>query len=131
MRRSGHDRLDDPSRQLGLHPVVDVRASDELSNRWVAGHAALLRAARPTEVHLVLPASLEGAVQTRHARFFAPLGVSRLLLTRLDEALGFGVVLNVVERLNCRLSYWTTGQRVPSDIEEACGERVAELVLSA
>lgn len=92
--------------------------------------AALLRAARPTEVHLVLPASLDGAVQSRFAQLFAPLGVSRLLLTRLDEALGFGVVLNVVERLGCRLSYWTTGQRVPSDIEVACGERVAELVLS-
>jgi flagellar biosynthesis protein FlhF len=92
--------------------------------------AALLRAARPTEVHLVLPASLDGPVQSRLAQLFAPLGVSRLLLTRLDEALGFGVVLNVVERLGCRLSYWTTGQRVPNDIEVACGERVAELVLA-
>lgn len=93
--------------------------------------AALLRAARPTEVHLVLPASMHGPVQSRFAQLFAPLGVSRLLLTRLDEALGFGVVLNVVERLGCQLSYWTTGQRVPSDIEVACGERVAELVLSS
>lgn len=92
--------------------------------------ATLLRAARPDEIHLVLPASLDRVVQARVAQGFAPLGVSRVLLTRLDEVIGLGVILNVVERLSLRVSYLTAGQNVPNDIEEACGPRVAELLLS-
>jgi flagellar biosynthesis protein FlhF len=92
--------------------------------------ATLLRAARTDEIHLVLPASLSPEVQARVAQGFAPLGASRAVLTRLDDAIGFGVVLNVTQRLNLRVSYLTTGQNVPDDLEEACGRRVAELVLA-
>jgi len=92
--------------------------------------ATLLRAARPDETHLVVPASLAPEVQVRVAQSFAPLGVARAVLTRLDDAVGFGVVLNVVQRLNLGVSYLTTGQNVPNDIEEACSTRVAELLLA-
>jgi flagellar biosynthesis protein FlhF len=90
--------------------------------------ALLLRAARPDETHLVLPASLTPAVQVRVAQSFGPLGIARVVLTRLDEAIGFGVILNVAERLNLNVSYVTTGQNVPRDIEEVGGRRVAELL---
>jgi len=93
--------------------------------------ATLLRAARPDEKHLVLPASLTPDVQARVAGSFAPLGISRAVLTRLDDAVGLGVILNVTQRLNLGLSYVTTGQNVPNDIEEACGRRVAALLLAA
>ena len=90
--------------------------------------AALLRAARPDETHLVLPACLTPSVLTRMAQGFAALTPASLMLTRLDDAVGFGIILNAIDRLKLRLSYLTTGQNVPEDIEEACGQRVAELV---
>jgi flagellar biosynthesis protein FlhF len=93
--------------------------------------AALLRAARPDEVHLTLPASLSARVQQQAAQTFAPLGVSRLVLTRLDEAVGLGAVLNVIDRLSIGVSYLAGGQRVPTDLEEAQRERLAELVLAS
>jgi flagellar biosynthesis protein FlhF len=92
--------------------------------------AALLRAVRPQEVHLVLPASATTAVQQRAAQLFAPLGVSRVVLTRLDEAVGLGVVLGALGKMGWPLSYLTDGQNVPKDIEKACGRRVAEIVLA-
>ena len=52
-----------------------------------------------------------------------------MVLTRLDEAVGFGVVLNAMDRLKGALSYMTAEQKVPHDIEEACSRRVAELIL--
>lgn len=91
--------------------------------------AALLRAARADEVHLVLPASTAVRAQVRIAAAFAPLGASRVVLTRLDEAVGFGVVLNAMDKVSGALSYVTAGQKVPQDIEEACSRRVAELIL--
>jgi flagellar biosynthesis protein FlhF len=93
--------------------------------------AALLRAAHPTEIHLVLPASLTPEIQERTARAFAPLGVTRIILTRLDEVIGCGVVLNVMQRLNIALSHVTTGQNVPDDLEIACKSRLAELICPA
>jgi len=93
--------------------------------------ATLLRAARPEETHLVLPASLAPPVLSRMAQGFAPLGPTKVVLTRLDDVVGLGVILNVVQRLNLGLSYLTNGQNVPHDIEEACSPRLVELVCGA
>ncbi len=90
--------------------------------------AAVLRAARPDEVHLVLPASMTSRVQARMAQRFGPLGVSRVVLTHLDEAVGLGVILNTIERLEWGLSYLADGESVPNNIEEACAERMAALI---
>ncbi len=90
--------------------------------------AAVLRAARPHEVHLVLAVSMIPSVQIRMARRFGPLGVSKVVLTRLDEAVGLGVILNVIEKLEWGLSYVTNGETVPNNIEEACAERMAALI---
>jgi flagellar biosynthesis protein FlhF len=92
--------------------------------------AALLGVLHLHEVHLTLPASLTPAVQASHAALFGPLGVSHLVLTRLDEAVGIGVILNAVERLGWAVSYLTDGQVVPNDIREACGRSIAELILA-
>jgi flagellar biosynthesis protein FlhF len=92
--------------------------------------AALLRAVRPHEVHLVLPAAYSPAAQERAAALFAPLGVTRVVLTHVDEAVGCGVVLSALQRAGWGLSYVSDGQRVPTDLHEACGSRLAELLLA-
>lgn len=88
----------------------------------------LLGSVEDVEVQVVLPASLVPRVQRRLARVFAVLDVSRVVLTRLDEVVGMGVVLNAMERIDLELSYLTSGQNVPQDIEEACSLRMAELI---
>jgi flagellar biosynthesis protein FlhF len=47
----------------------------------------------------------------------------------LDEAAHIGVVLNVARKLGKSLSYVTTGQDVPDDIEVGRGRRLAQLIL--
>ena len=93
--------------------------------------AALLRAARPDELHLALSASLAQKVQEETIRTFSPLGPTRLLLTRLDEAVGLGAILGVIRRVDWQMSYLTSGQRVPSDIEEFRHERLAEMIVAS
>ena len=51
------------------------------------------------------------------------------IFTKIDEAAHVGVVFNVVRKLNKNLSYITTGQDVPDDIEVGKGKRLAELIL--
>ncbi len=89
----------------------------------------LLAVADVHESHLVLPASMSAAAQNKIAGVFAPFGASRVVLTKLDEAVGFGVMLHVFDHLRLDLSYITVGQNVPRDIIPACSRRIAELVL--
>ncbi|UCG31845.1 MAG: hypothetical protein JSU68_09280, partial [Phycisphaerales bacterium] len=62
------------------------------------------------------------------AERFCRLGVDRIIFTKLDEAVGFGVILNVLKRVNRKLSYLTDGQEVPDNIEVGRPEHVAELI---
>jgi flagellar biosynthesis protein FlhF len=76
----------------------------------------LLEVAEPDEIHLVLASTCARAVIARTMERFAPLGVNRVVLTKLDEAVGFGVVLDCLRSTAIQLSYVTTGRRVPDDI---------------
>ena len=89
----------------------------------------LLEEAQVDEVHLVLSlvASLK-SLQTTAAQF-TQAGATSLVLTKLDEALGMGALASVARRIPLPISYLTTGQDVPNDIEPASARRVARLVL--
>jgi flagellar biosynthesis protein FlhF len=82
------------------------------------------------EVHLVLSCTAHPSQVLEVAEKFAALSINRVVFTKLDEAIGLGVILNVIRRLNLRLSYLTTGQDVPDDIEVGHCRRIAELILA-
>ncbi len=88
-----------------------------------------LAAARPHEVHLVLSSTSSERVLLREAEAFAGAGADRIVLTKLDEAVSFGVLINVMQSVGKRLSFITTGQEVPDQIEPGRPHRLAELVL--
>ncbi|MHC4415043.1 MAG: flagellar biosynthesis protein FlhF [Planctomycetota bacterium] len=90
-----------------------------------------LTAADPHEVHLVLSSTASERVLLREAEAFAVLGVDRIVLTKLDEAVSFGVLINVMQKVGKQLSFITTGQEVPDHIEAGEPRRLAELVLGA
>ena len=88
-----------------------------------------LTAANPHEVHLVLSSTAHHSHMLSAAEKFKTLGVDRVIFTKLDEAISFGVVLSVIRKLDASLSYITTGQNVPDDIEVGNGQRLAKLLL--
>jgi flagellar biosynthesis protein FlhF len=89
----------------------------------------LLSAIEPDEVHLVLSSTnSEDSINLAVSRF-SEVRVDKIIFTKLDEAAHVGVVLNVVRKVNKSLSYITTGQDVPDDIEVGRGRRLAQLIL--
>src|SRR5436190_7611505 len=89
----------------------------------------LLATVEPDEVHLVLSStSSESCIELAATRF-AEVRVDKVIFTKVDEAAHVGVVFNVVRKLNKNLSYITTGQDVPDDIEVGRGCRLAQLIL--
>ncbi len=90
---------------------------------------SLLAEAQVDEVHLVL--SLTAGVSSLKATVekFSSANTTALILTKLDEAAGMGSLLTAARKLPLPVSYLTTGQDVPDDIEAANACRMARLVL--
>ena len=89
-----------------------------------------LAAAQPDETHLVLSSTSNPSAIKSAIKRFAPLGVNRLILTKLDEAVSFGIILEIVRQVNASLSYVTTGQDVPDDIEVGSARRLAQWIVN-
>ena len=89
----------------------------------------ILSAVEPDEVHLVLAATAsERCLELAMSRF-SDVRADKIIFTKLDEAAHVGVLLNVVRKVNKSVSYITTGQDVPDDIEVGRGRRLAQLIL--
>ncbi|MEO1995355.1 MAG: flagellar GTP-binding protein, partial [Planctomycetaceae bacterium] len=90
---------------------------------------SLLAEAQVDEVHLVMSmtASLRSLQAT--AENFSVANTTSMILTKLDEAAGMGALLSVSRNVPLPVSYLTTGQDVPDDIEPADATRVARLIL--
>lgn len=88
-----------------------------------------LDVARADEVHLTLSGSSAARALCRAAEIFAPVGLSSLILTKLDEAVGLGNLLPLLRSCNLPLSYVTDGQSVPEDFEIAQPARLAGMAL--
>ncbi|HVZ95143.1 MAG TPA: flagellar biosynthesis protein FlhF [Phycisphaerales bacterium] len=92
---------------------------------------AILNAADPHQTHLVLSSVSSEAVMCEAAERFAPLtppGSRRVVFTKLDEAVNFGMLLSVARRIDAKLSFITTGQEVPDQIEPGDASRLASLI---
>jgi flagellar biosynthesis protein FlhF len=90
---------------------------------------AFMAQSRPDEVHLVLSAGAgERALKSAVERF-ARVRPDRLIVTKLDEAQTLGSVFGLLGQANLPVSYLTTGQAVPDDIEAADRRRLARLIL--
>jgi len=125
---------DEMARAVGAFSRTDVvfidtagrSHRDEQRMRELGG---ILAAARADEVHLVLSLAAERQSLFSAVDRFTPLGATRLILTKLDEAERSGAVLQASARARLPVSYITTGQEVPDDIEVADSARLAKLVL--
>jgi flagellar biosynthesis protein FlhF len=90
---------------------------------------SFLQTAAPDEVHLVLSTTASQDCVELAIERFSDVRVDKIIFTKIDEAAHVGVVLNVIKKVNKSLSYITTGQDVPDDIEVGRGRRLAQLIL--
>lgn len=109
--------------------LIDTAGRSQRDDLRVADLSRFLDAAKPHQVHLVLSSTSREEIIREAAEKFSPLGVKHVIFTKLDEAVGFGVILNVLSDIGLHVSYLTNGQSVPDDIEAGSASRVARLIL--
>ncbi|MDA7951738.1 MAG: flagellar biosynthesis protein FlhF [Pirellulaceae bacterium] len=90
---------------------------------------SMLLEARADEVQLVLSSVTSSQNIRKSIEQFSSVGVTSLLLTKLDEAFQVGHLLGVLQEHSLPVSYLTTGQNVPDDIEVARQGELAKRLL--
>ena len=109
--------------------LVDTAGRSHKDKVYIQEIKELLNHTHTLDCHLVLSSTSSDAVLSDVINRFREIPVSGLLFTKLDEADRYGAIFNMMIRAQRPLSYFTTGQRVPEDIELAAPERLCRLIL--
>ena len=81
------------------------------------------------EVYLVLSATTKYKDLLEIADIYKEIADYKLIFTKLDETTTFGNMLNIKLYSGAPLSYMTTGQNVPDDIEEFDTQKIVKQLL--
>jgi len=79
---------------------------------------------------LVLSATTKDSDLIEITKRFSTIPLGGVIFTKLDESTNYGSIFNHSIRFKLPLTYLTTGQNVPEDIEIASKERLIDLLLN-
>jgi flagellar biosynthesis protein FlhF len=107
--------------------LIDTAGRSQQHNLQIGELKSLLDTV-DCESHLVLAAPTKEADMLDAARRFSAARVDRLIFSKLDETASYGTLLNVADKTGTPVSYVTTGQKVPEDLEAAESSKLAGLI---
>ena len=91
--------------------------------------ASFLRGRRDIDTHLVLTASMRQADLQRSVDLFQAFQPAKLLFTRLDETDSTSAMFCEAARTGKPLSFLSTGQVIPEDLEPATKDRITAFLV--
>lgn len=77
----------------------------------------ILKSTETKEIYLLLSATIDKKILQSLIKKYSVLGDFKLIITKIDEAEDYGNIFNIRYFSNKQLSYYTTGQGVPDDIQ--------------
>ena len=107
--------------------LIDTAGRSQKDTLHIKKLKEYLRA--PVETHLLLSATTKAKDLDDIISRFSVVPFSALLFTKLDESSSFGNIYNKAFETGKPLSYFTTGQRVPEDIEIASKDKLINSIL--
>ncbi len=109
--------------------LIDTSGTSQKDHETVSRIQELLHSIPNNRVELVLSCTTREFDLANMAKRFSSFRPEGLIFSKLDETNQHGSVFNLSQRMKLPLLYFTTGQRVPEDMEEATQERMAALLL--
>ena len=109
--------------------LLDFQGSEFYQNGSALSYEKFIRAAQPQEVHLVIPANLKTSDAIKISKTFRSSKYDRIIISKLDETDTPGSVLDVLNTIQKPVSYFSTGQTIPDDIELASPIKLSNLIL--
>jgi flagellar biosynthesis protein FlhF len=109
--------------------LVDTAGGAPSDRRHKQNLTACLRVARPDATYLVASASNSSLHLANSLKNFAEVGLTHLLLSKLDEAAGLAVWLPTLFAAQLPLSYLTLGRSLSQGVFQANQGRLVKLLL--
>ncbi|MBQ6297608.1 MAG: flagellar biosynthesis protein FlhF [Selenomonadaceae bacterium] len=81
------------------------------------------------EKHLVISATTKFTDARHIMNKFSQIEPDKVIFTKIDETASLGMIINLLHDRKYSLSYITTGQSVPDDIERASADLLSSLLL--
>ncbi len=108
---------------------IDTTGRSPRDAAHISEIAAMCRTEVPLELHLLMSANTDDACMIETGRAYQDLPIDYLAFTKIDEAVRFGSLYNLLLTYQKPVAYLTTGQKVPGDIEFATVSRLAGLIV--
>ncbi|MGE5676486.1 MAG: flagellar biosynthesis protein FlhF [Pseudomonadota bacterium] len=109
--------------------LVDTAGRSHKDKYQLMELKTLIKSSIDYEVYLVMSATTKFSECIEIIKNYSFLDDYKLLFTKLDETSAFGVILNVAYITKKPISYITTGQSVPDDIEIADNSKIINCLL--
>jgi flagellar biosynthesis protein FlhF len=119
---------------LGAHSdadliLLDTAGRGQRDRKNLEAFETLYDVFKPDAVHLVLAANMKYRDMMDVVDRMSIVPISHVIFTKLDETVSYGALFNILQILERPVSFFTTGQNVPNDIEVASGVRLATLLI--
>lgn len=109
--------------------LIDTAGRSQKDDEKLGELTEYLEAAKPDEVHLVCSVTSHPDNIVDTVAKFGRFRIDKIILTKFDEAVKFGLVLDILARVHMNVSYVTTGQKIPFDIAEADPANLTDKIL--
>ncbi|HEX2954003.1 MAG TPA: flagellar biosynthesis protein FlhF [Bacillota bacterium] len=107
--------------------LVDTAGRSQKNQGQIQELQNFFNGVTPDEVHLVISATTKLQDMVEVVESFADVGYNRIIFSKLDETNEYQSLMALAGRIRMPLSYITTGQNVPDDIEVVTPDRLAVL----
>jgi len=110
-------------------PACSLKKGERKNGRspFQPKHLQLFFSAAPgVQKHLVLNANTRGRDLNAAAKAFDTLDIDRLLFSKLDETNALGHLFGLLEKTKLPISYLTSSQEIPGDLNEVNAEEMVE-----
>ena len=109
---------------------IDTTGRSPKDEGYINDMAELCKAEVPLELHLLMSANTDNECMIEAYRSYRNLPIDYIAFTKIDEAVRFGSLYNLMLIYQKPVAYLTTGQRVPTDIEYATVKRLTSLIVN-
>jgi flagellar biosynthesis protein FlhF len=109
--------------------LIDTAGGSPFNRGQMTEVRALVEAAQPDEVHLLVSANVALEDLREIVTHFSILKPTALFFTKLDETRRYGQLFCLAAEAGLPLSYFSVGQNVPDDILPVSAGTVAKLVV--
>ncbi|MBI5325368.1 MAG: hypothetical protein HZB41_08890 [Ignavibacteriae bacterium] len=109
---------------------IDTAGASPNDNEGIEKIAQMMKESKPDNIYLVQSVTMSGSSFLKSLSEFSNMNPDSLILTKFDEAPNIGEIIMALKENQIPVSYITTGQKIPEEIEPASRKAISRALLN-